>query len=66
MGRIILRALLDEDEVVFINCGHTLDWFVRADSKSQICVVTIDDDTGDQHQKLVEKRRISDITIQEG
>jgi hypothetical protein len=65
-SKIVLRALLDEAETVFINCGYTLDWFVGADSDATVCVVTVDEETGDQHQMLVRKGRLSDITVQEG
>ncbi len=65
-SKIVLRALLDEAETVFINCGYTLDLFVGGGSDATVCVVTVDEETGDQRQMLVAKRRLSDITVQEG
>jgi len=58
---IILRAMLDGERQVFINCGnHNLDWFVKSDPESTVCVVTVEDN-GDNHQSLVAKSRLSDI-----
>ena len=59
---IILRALLDGEREVFINCGnHNLDWFVKSDPESTVCVVTVEEN-GDEHQSLVAKSRLSQIT----
>jgi hypothetical protein len=67
MGRvIILRALLDEGDPVFITCLYTADEFVMASPDATVCVVAIDEETGDQRQMLVRKGRLSDITVQEG
>ena len=58
---IILRALLDGEQEVFINCGAmNLDCFIKSDPESPVCVVTVSDD-GDNHQSLVAKSRLSDI-----
>jgi|GEM_PF-3722206 len=58
---MILRALLDGEREVFINCGnHNLDWFVKSDPESTVCVVTVEEN-GDEHQSLVAKSRLSDI-----
>ncbi len=67
MGRVImLRALLDKSEPVFITCLYTADEFIMASHDATVCVVAIDEETGDQRQMLVRKGRLSDITIQEG
>jgi len=57
---IILRAMLDDEQEVFINCGDNLDWFLERDRDAVVCVVTVSDN-GDQHQSLVAKSRLSDI-----
>jgi len=57
---MILRALLDDEQEVFINCGDNLDWFLERDRDAVVCVVTVEEN-GDNHQSLVAKSRLSDI-----
>ena len=58
---IILRAMLDGEHEVFVNCGAmNLDWFIKSDPDSPVCVVTVSEN-GDNHQSLVAKSRLSNI-----
>jgi hypothetical protein len=57
---IILRAMLDDEQEVFINCGYNLDWLVKSDAEAAVCVVHVEEN-GDNHQSLVAKSRLSDI-----
>jgi hypothetical protein len=60
--KIILRAMLDDEQEVFINCGDNLDWFVQSDADAAVCVVHVEEN-GDQHQSLVAKSRLIDIRL---
>lgn len=62
--KIVLQALLDDEREVYINCGENLDWFVKSAPEADVCVTFLSEN-GDEHQSLVEKRRLCDIRLRE-